>query len=140
MKLTLTALLLIMTVGLWIGCGSAEKDEANSDKPILQNTSENTPESPQVRKIYLETMEAAIEEWGDRFEGLKSQVAAMPETARKPLEEPVALIGKAIDNLKQHYDRVSTAGDDDYADAKAELEKAMQEVQTDYAKAASLIK
>lgn len=140
MKLTLTFLIMIVTLGCLVGCGSAEKEETTSDKPILQNTSENAPDSPQARKIYLETVEAAIEQWGEQYEGLKAQVAELPEVTRKPLEEPVALVGQAIDNLKAHYDRLSTSGEDDWAEAKAAFEESMKQVQTDYAKATSMIK
>ncbi|HOP06140.1 MAG TPA: hypothetical protein PLF13_02495 [candidate division Zixibacteria bacterium] len=138
MKLTITALMLALLTLLFVGCGSTDKEEAGANKTADQNTAQSGFDSPQMRKIYLQTMEAAIEEWGGRYETLKQQITELPEPTRKTLEEPVAQVGKAIDALKENYDRLANSGDADFAEAKADLEKALRKVQEDFNKATSM--
>ena len=136
----LFAILFLMT-GLFFGCGGQEEQQAVTGEDVQEEAKEAVETAGAYAEAkkdeYREKLNAQLDKYEERLDALQAQGAVMTQEAKNELEEKLEMLRREKETLQQKADELESKSGKAWEDAKAGVDKAMEDLNAAFEQAVS---
>ena len=138
----LLAIMLLLTVGVFTGCGDKEQDQGKAEKVSAEDVKEKTMEAYDATKSYTqeqmkafhEQMKTRLAEYNDDIDKLQAKVESLGEDAKAKAEQPMAELRQKRDEVSKKLLELSSSGGNAWEHLKSGVDAAMEDLGNTYKK------
>jgi TolA-binding protein len=141
----LLAIMLLLTVGTFSGCGEKEQDLSNLGKVSKEDVKEEAMEAYSATKAYTreqmqafhEQMKTRLSEYNDDIDQLQVKVEELGGDAKIKAEQQMTALRQKRDEASKKLQELSSSGENSWEQLKSGIDAVMEDLGTAYKKVAA---
>jgi uncharacterized phage infection (PIP) family protein YhgE len=141
----LMAIMLLLAVGAFTGCGEKEQDQSKTEKVSGKDVKEKTVAAYDATKAYTqeqmqafqEQMKTKLAEYNDDIDKLQAKVEALGGDAKAKAEQQMTELRQKRDDASKKLQELSSSSGNAWKQLKSGIEAALDDLGNTYKKVAA---